>query len=69
LIRVLHILDPELKGKVCEVLSDWRGFPAGNVPEWFEMDDADYVDILNEIKRRESGMFDDEEHPLDDPRS
>jgi hypothetical protein len=54
MVRVRHILDPELKRKVCEVLADWRGFPGGQVPEWFELDDADYVDILNEIRRRES---------------
>ena len=67
MVRVRHILDPELKQKVCDVLSDWRGFPNGKVPEWFELDDHDYVDILAEIKRRESGLREDEESP-DDPR-
>lgn len=69
MVRVLHILDPELKRKVCEVLTDWRGFPGGQVPEWFELDDADYVDILNEIKRRESGLLEGEEDPYEDPRT
>lgn len=65
MVRVRHILDPELRRKVCEVLSDWRGFPGGNVPEWFELDDHDYVDVLQEIKRRESGLLEGEELPED----
>ena len=67
MIRILHIQDLELRRKVEEVLSDWRGFPGGIVPDWFELDDADYVDILNEIRRRESGLREDEE-PLRDDR-
>lgn len=63
MVRVRHILDPDLKRKVCEVLADWRGFAPAAVPEWFELDDADYVDVLNEIKRREQGLQDDEEPP------
>lgn len=65
MIRVRHIDDPELRRKVEEVLADWRGFPggAGGVPDWFELDDADYVDILNEIRRRESGVEDPDEIP------
>jgi hypothetical protein len=65
MIRVRHILDPDLRRKVCEVLTDWRGFPGGNVPEWFELDDHDYVDVLQEIKRRESGLREGEELPTD----
>lgn len=67
MIRVLHITDPELRRKVEEVLADWRGFPGGRVPDWFELDDADYVDILNEIRHRESGLKDNED--LHDPRA
>ncbi len=68
MIRVLHILDPDLRRKVCEVLADWRGFPGGaaGVPEWFELDEADYVDVLNEVKRRETEG--DDEPKIERPR-
>lgn len=67
MMRVGDIADPELKRKVCEVLAEWRGFAVGGVPDWFELDDADYVEVLNEVRRRELGLREDEEPP-DDPR-
>jgi len=51
MIRIRHIEDPELKEKVIAKLREWRGI---TVPEWFEMDDADYVDILQAIKEDEA---------------
>lgn len=67
MIRVRHILDEELRRKVCEVLAEWRGFPGGaaGVPEWFELDEADYVDVLNEIRRREEGGGEEDEDKRD----
>ncbi len=50
MIRIRHISDPELKAKVIAKLLEWRGI---TVPEWFEMDDHDYVDILQAIKEDE----------------
>lgn len=67
MIRISHIRDPELKRKVREVLADWRGLAVGAVPEWFELDDADFVDVLNEIRRREQGRPEADDPP-DDPR-
>ncbi|MFN4242304.1 MAG: hypothetical protein ACK4PI_03600 [Tepidisphaerales bacterium] len=67
MMRVSDITDPELKRKVCEVLAEWRGFTVSGVPEWYELDDADYVEVLNEVRRREMGLREDEEPP-DDPR-
>lgn len=54
MIRIREILDPDLKRKVVEKLAEWRGFAIGAVPEWFELDDADYVDLLQAIKEDES---------------
>ena len=54
MIRIREILDPELRLKVEAKLADWRGFPGGRVPEWFELDDADYVDLLQAIKEDEN---------------
>jgi hypothetical protein len=49
-VRIREILDPELKAKVLQALSERRGLAAGAIPEWFELDDADYVDLLNDIR-------------------
>jgi hypothetical protein len=54
LIRIAHITDPELKAKVVAALARRRGMPASAVPEWFELDDADYVDLLNDIRESEA---------------
>jgi len=60
MIRIRHILDPDLKRKVIDVLSEQRGLPSTAFPEWFELDDADYVDVLNAIKERDNPRPDDE---------
>jgi len=51
MIRIRHIDDPVLKDKVIAKLREWRGI---TVPEWFEMDDADYVDVLKAIEQDEA---------------
>jgi hypothetical protein len=50
MIRIREILDPELRQRVREALADRRGCSAGSIPDWFELDDADYVDLLNDLK-------------------
>lgn len=55
MIRIRHILDPDLKRKVVEKLADVRGLSPAAVPEWFELDDADFVDLLNAIRDDETG--------------
>jgi hypothetical protein len=61
-VRLREIIDPELKAKILQALSQRRGMPAGAIPEWFELDDADFVDLLNDIR----GDNDEDELP-DDP--
>lgn len=63
MIRIREILDPELKRKVTEALADRRGCSAAAIPEWFELDDLDFVDLLNDLKGEN-----DLEGP-DDPRA
>jgi hypothetical protein len=59
MIRIREILDPDLKRRIIEKLAERRGLAVGAVPEWYELDDADYVDLLNDLK---------DEHPdLEDP--
>jgi hypothetical protein len=63
MIRIREILDPELRRKILEKLAERRGTSAAAIPEWFELDDADFVDLLNDLKQTDS----DFEHD-DDPR-
>ncbi len=55
MIRIRHIHDPELKAKVIAALAERRGMSPAMIPEWFELDDADYVDLLNDIRDEEEG--------------
>ena len=50
MIRIREILDPETKRLIIEKLAERRGMSAAAIPEWFELDDADFVDLLNDIK-------------------
>lgn len=62
MIRIREILDPDLRRKVIEALAERRGMSPAAIPEWFELDDADFVDLLNDLK----GEPDVE--PVDDDR-
>src|SRR3954468_15625482 len=64
MIRIREILDPELRAKIVTALADRRGCSPAAIPEWFELDDADFVDLLNELK----GEDDDAHDSLHDPR-
>jgi hypothetical protein len=59
-VRIREILDPELRAKIVEALAERRGMSIAAIPEWYELDDADYVDLLNDIKERESPQWDDD---------
>jgi hypothetical protein len=61
MIRIREIVDPELRQRVLEKLAENRGSSVAAIPDWFELDDADYVDLLNDLKEEK------EEDP-DDPR-
>ena len=63
MIRIRHILDPDLKRKVIDKLADARGMSSAAVPEWFELDDADFVDLLNAIRDDEAGGAEDDRDP------
>ncbi len=64
MIRIREIVDPDLRKRIVAALAEQRGCGLGSIPDWFELDDADYVDLLNQIKEAESA----EAEPLDDPR-
>ncbi len=63
MIRIAHILDPDLKRRVIDALAERRGMSAAAIPEWFELDEADYVDLLNDIHERENPQPTDEDDP------
>lgn len=54
MIRIREILDPDLKARIIHALADRRGCSSSAIPEWFELDDADFVDLLNDLKEKES---------------
>jgi hypothetical protein len=62
MIRIREILDPELKRKILDALATRRGCSPGAIPEWFELDDLDLVDLLNDLQPGE------EDQPPGDPR-
>ena len=59
MIRIREISDPELKQKIIVALAERRGMSPASIPEWFELDDADYVDLLNDIQPPQLEDFDD----------
>ncbi len=50
MIRIREIVDPELKQRVVAALAERRGCSVAAIPEWYELDDLDYVDLLNDLK-------------------
>ena len=60
MIRIREILDPELRQKIREALAERRGMSAAAIPDWFELDDADYVDLLNDLKEAQNPTLDDD---------
>jgi hypothetical protein len=61
MIRIREIDDPELRERVRAYLADVRGVI---IPDWFELDDADFVDVLNALREQD----DDAADAVHDPR-
>ena len=55
MIRIREITDPDLRRRIVDVLADRRGCSPAAIPEWFELDDADFVDLLNDMKNEDEG--------------
>jgi hypothetical protein len=53
MIRIREITDPELRARIIAALANRRGMLAAAIPDWFELDDADYVDLLNDLKEEQ----------------
>ena len=66
MVRIREILDPDLRRKIVVALAKRRGCSAAAIPDWFELDDADFVDLLNDLKADTDANADPDE--WDDPR-
>lgn len=60
MIRIREIIDPELRQKITMALAQRRGCSVAAIPQWFELDDLDFVDLLNDLKDENA-----DEHPGD----
>ena len=63
MVRIREIADPDLRGRIVAALAERRGCSAAAIPEWFELDDADYVDLLNDLNRKNGDDEDAERDP------
>lgn len=59
MIRIREIIDPELKTRVVAALAERRGCSVAAIPEWYELDDLDYVDLLNDLRADDSDASED----------
>lgn len=50
MLRIREIIDPELRDRIRAALADRRNCSAAAIPDWFELDDADFVDLLNDLR-------------------
>jgi hypothetical protein len=50
MIRIREIIDPELRQRITIALAQRRGCSVAAIPQWFELDDLDFVDLLNDLK-------------------
>ena len=60
MVRIREIIDDDLRRRITEKLAENRGCSVAAIPDWFELDDADYVDLLNDLK--------EEPEDVEDPR-
>ena len=58
MVRIREITDPDLRERIRSALAARRGCAAAAIPDWFELDDADLVDLLNDL-REDEGELDD----------
>ena len=63
MVRIREILDPDLRARIVDALAERRGCSPAAIPEWFELDDADFVDLLNDLKEHEDGTEDEWDEP------
>ena len=60
MIRIREIKDPDTRRAIIEKLAQRRGMSPAAIPDWFELDDADYVDLLNDLKPQDESEYRDD---------
>ncbi len=60
MVRIREIIDPDLRAQVTTALADRRGCSVASIPDWFELDDADLVDLLHDMRANEEALDDDD---------
>lgn len=55
MIRLLHIDDPTLRERVRQKIAESRGMLPAEIADWWELDDADFSDILIELRWEDEG--------------
>jgi hypothetical protein len=59
MVRIREIIDPELRQRIRSALAEQRGCSPAAIPDWFELDDADFVDLLNDLQPQQATDIDD----------
>ena len=62
MIRIREIDDLDLRERIRAALADRRGMSTAAIPDWFELDDHDFVDLLNDLKAAERPERPDDEY-------
>jgi hypothetical protein len=58
MVRIREIADPDLRERIRGALAERRGCAAAAIPDWYELDDADFVDLLNDLRGDEDDLDD-----------
>jgi hypothetical protein len=53
MIRIRDILDTELQARVTAALAERRGLSVASVPDWYELDEMDLVDLLDDFREQD----------------
>lgn len=56
MVRIREIADPDLRAKIRAALAQRRNCASAAIPDWFELDDADFVDLLNDMRGDEEEL-------------
>jgi hypothetical protein len=60
MVRIREIVDPDLRQKIVAALAERRGCSIAAIPDWYELDDLDFVDLLDDLKREEDSTENDD---------
>lgn len=63
MVRLRYITDPDHRERVRAAIATRRGCAVSAIPDWFELDDHDYVDILMQIREEDSPQPADQHDP------